>query len=196
MAHQGEAVPLRHRQPDEPAVGGRELGGCHGGGSDGVERDRRVHVCAWDGPLLGPFRHPVSAAAGEQLHSGDAPAGFLSIHCRPEHGQLGMGLHLREIRHFIQDVLLPRVVPFHVPGVSTDIIQGVNEKIQRGVVGIFISYNSHCNCLNKIRTGSEEKRSTHPNALSLRTLTGCVPSSLGHHRHHRQLYTEELPRSY
>ncbi|CAH9137138.1 unnamed protein product [Cuscuta epithymum] len=83
-----------------------------------------------------------------------------------------MALHLWELRRFVKDAVLPVALPLLLPAadMSTRTVQEVNEKIQRGMVGIFISCNGDGDCVNEVRPGSEEHRSAHPNAHSVRTL--------------------------
>ncbi|CAI0550799.1 unnamed protein product [Linum tenue] len=81
VVHQGEAVPLHRRQPDQPDVRHREPRRGAGRRRDGVEGGGRLLVLARDGSLPGVVCDAVPAALRRELPAVDAPAGVLLVLC-------------------------------------------------------------------------------------------------------------------
>lgn len=97
VVHEREAYSVDGGKPGEPAFGGRKLRRSSCSGSDGVEGECYGDVCVRDDTLSCGFRDALSENVGKQLPSGDAPAGYVLVHCSSEHGELSLGLHLRDV---------------------------------------------------------------------------------------------------
>lgn len=66
-------------------------------------------------------------------------------------------------------------------GVSAGVIQEIDEEIQRGMVGLFFSFDGDGDGVHGVRAGSEEHRSPHLNAHSICPFCAGFASSVAVH---------------
>lgn len=116
VVYQRKAVSDPGGESDESVVCHRKPGRGTSGSSDGVERERCLLVLAWNGSLLGAFCNSLPEIARRRPSPGDSAAGFLSVRCSAEHGELGLGIHSWTLRYGIEDAVVSVAVPLRVSG--------------------------------------------------------------------------------